>query len=192
MTRMNFQEFHKFVQTKSEQEDTWRFWAQFVFQDALAYIDMFLAIRSGNWTLRTASLKLMALVFTAFDQPSYQKLISQHIADVLTISPTVITAFKQGAFVVSISGRPWHSVAIDEAHEMPINKECKATITRPTPDYIDRIAHYLPYRTKSSQNAKKRLLPDIKTKESISQSPFSVDSNIVKFEKKSCIYDVCY
>ena len=39
MTRMNFQEFRKFVQNMSEQEDTWRFWAQIVFQDALANIN---------------------------------------------------------------------------------------------------------------------------------------------------------
>ena len=43
-----------------------------------------------------------APVFTAFDHPNDQKLISQHISDVLTMPPTVFTAFRQGAFVVSI------------------------------------------------------------------------------------------
>ena len=33
--------------------------------------------------------------------------------------------FQQGAFVVSITGLTWHSVAIDEAHEMLTNKTCK-------------------------------------------------------------------
>ena len=28
--------------------------------------------------------------------------------------------YQQGAFVVSINGRPWHSVAIDESHEMQV------------------------------------------------------------------------
>ncbi len=95
----------------------------------------------------------------------------------------LITAFQQGAFVVSISGKRWHSVAIDEAHEMLINKECKTAMTRPTPDYINRIAHYLPYRTKALENAKKQLFPETKPKHNATHSPFSSDSNDLKWEK---------
>ena len=48
-------------------DETWKFWIQFVFQDVAAYIGLFLAIRSGDWSLRTACIKQMAPVFTAFD-----------------------------------------------------------------------------------------------------------------------------
>ena len=72
----------------------------------------------------------------------------------------LLVAFQQGAFVVSISGNKWHSVAIDEAHEMLINKECKTSITRPTPDLINRIAHYLPYRSTVLENAQKQFFPE--------------------------------
>ena len=71
----------------------------------------------------------------------------------------IIAMFKQGAFVVSIKGRAWHSVAIDEAHEMLVNKDCKSAVVRPLPDYINRIARYLPYRSKSLQNLKDQLIP---------------------------------
>ena len=54
-----------------------------------------------------------------------------------------------GFFVVSVLGRPWHSVAIDESHEMLINKDCKTSIVRPLPDFINRIARYIPYRSHS-------------------------------------------
>ena len=60
----------------------------------------------------------------------------------------ILTMFQQGAFTVSIKGRPWHSVAIDEAHEMLINKSCKLSITKPNADNINRIVKYLPYRSK--------------------------------------------
>lgn len=36
-------------------DTNWKFWIQFVFKDALAYIGLYLAIRSGNWLLRLAS-----------------------------------------------------------------------------------------------------------------------------------------
>ena len=69
----------------------------------------------------------------------------------LTMPQSVLIMFEQGAFVVSITGRMWHAVAI-EGHEMLINKACKVSIARPSPDHIYRIAHYLPYKTKALEN----------------------------------------
>ena len=60
----------------------------------------------------------------------------------LTMPQSVMTTFQQGAFVVNITGRTWHSVAIDEAHEMLINKVCKISIVRLSPDYINIISRY--------------------------------------------------
>ena len=65
-----------------------------------------------------------------------------------------------GGFVVSITGRAWHSVAVDEAHEMCINKDCKTSIVRPTPDYISRVANYIPLCTKCLQNLRNQIFPE--------------------------------
>jgi len=154
-----------------------------VFQDAIAYVSIFLAIQSGDWNLRVASMKSMAALYTAFDHPNYQKLISQHLEDVLTMPAPIITMFQQGTFGVSICGRPWHSVAIDESHEMLINKDCKASIVRPLPDYINRIAPYIPYRTKSVKNLQQQLFPCKKEKQTVINSPFSSAPNDIKCEQ---------
>ena len=84
----------------------------------MAYVSLFLAIRSGDWDLRIASFKSMAAVFTTFDHSTYQKLISRHLEDVFKMPAPIIAMFRQGAFVMSVSCRPWHSVAIDESHDM--------------------------------------------------------------------------
>ena len=161
---LHFSDFKSFIQNRARTDDTWKFWIQLVFQDVMAYIGLFLAIRSGDWQLRMASMKLMAPTFTAFDHPTYQKLISQHLADLLSMPAPIITMFVQGAFVVSILGRSWHSVAIDESHEMMINKDCKTSIVRPIPDYITRFAKYIPYRSKSiKKTLQKQLFPTSKT-----------------------------
>ena len=132
---------------------------QFVFVDAMAYAGLFLSIRSGDWQLRMGSIKNMAPVFTAFDHPTYQKIISNHISDLVCTPQSVILMSEQGAFVVSIGGREWHSVAIDEAHEMLINKHCKMSITKPSPDYINCVAKYITYRTKTLQEFMQQLSP---------------------------------
>ena len=137
----HYEEFKSFIQSKAQKDDTWTFWNQFVFQDAMAYVGLFLAIRSGDWDLRMGSMKSMAPVFTAFDHSLYQILISAHVSDLLTMPKAVISMFRQGAFVVSINERSWHSVAIDELHEMLINKDCKTSVIKSLPDYIGYIVY---------------------------------------------------
>ena len=63
-TGNHFNNFRSFIQMLARTDDTWRFWVQFLFQDAMAYIGLFLAIRSGDWQLRMASMKLMAALYS--------------------------------------------------------------------------------------------------------------------------------
>ena len=107
-----------------------------------------------------AAIKSMAALFTAFDRPNYQKLLPQHIVNILTIPKEILSHLSNGGFTVSITGRPFHSVGIDEAHEMCINKECKEYITRPSADYINRTAMFLPVRAKSMKNIETQLFPE--------------------------------
>lgn len=48
--------------------------------------------------------------------------------------------------IIVSTGMPLHSVGLDEAHEMCINKESKTSITRPTKDNMERLARVFPYR----------------------------------------------
>lgn len=175
------EDFEQFLSTMSNSDDTWKFWIQFVFQDAMAYVMFFLAMRSGNWPLRMASIKLMVPIFSAFDHNTYQKIIGQHIVDVLNMPHNILTMFKQGAFVVSIRGREWHSVGLDEAHEMLINKQCKTTTVKPTPDYINRMAKYLPQRAKTFETFRQQLGLEENHNNLAIASPFSCTPQDQKF-----------
>jgi len=177
---INFNDFLSFVDKMAKANDTWKFWGQFVLQDCMGYVSFFLAIRSGNWNLRLAGMKLMAPVFSAFDHQTYQSLISRHLADVLCMPPELKMLFEQGAFVVSVSGNPWHSVGIDEAHEMLINRECKASVVRPSGDYISRMAQYIPYRSQAMRNLREQLFRE-EGREPAVTSPFTTRSNEKKF-----------
>ena len=47
----------------------------------------------------------------------------------------------------SITGRQMRSVALDEAHEMLVNKDLKTIVVCPTKEYLDRILYYYPVQS---------------------------------------------
>ena len=169
--------FQKYLDEKSKESENWRFWTQFVLRDGLAYVGMYLAIRSGNWNLRVGCMKMMAPIFCAYDHMTYKRLICVHIADLLTLPQPIQECFSEGGFVVSSKGRAWHSVAVDEAHEMFINKSC---IVHPTQDYIHRVANYIPYRNKCLENLKEQLFPEEKKNSPMVTSLYTTESQTKK------------
>ena len=144
--------FTEFLNQKSSHDDNWRFWTGFVQEDCLAFINLYLSVRGGDWDLRLVSLKQMAAIFNACDRPHYSKLIPQHLADCAKMPQTIIDNFSKGGFVVSITGRNWHSVSFDEAHEMLINKDLKTAIVRPNAEYMTRLSLFFTHRTRALKN----------------------------------------
>ena len=128
-----------FCARMSKCDDTW---LHFLLQDCFAYIFLFHAFRGANWNLRVASLKLMAPLFVAYDRPHYQKLIPQHLADIKLYPKNILEHFQAGGFVVSVQGHQWHYVALDEAHEMCINKDLKGAVVRPTKAYLQKTSPF--------------------------------------------------
>lgn len=90
---------------------------------------------------------------------------------------------KTGGFAVSISGHVSHSVGLDESHEMLINKHVKQAVVRPTKDYINRIARYIPLRIKYIEHLKKELFKE-KCSQTAERKPimFTADPSMVKTE----------
>ena len=139
-------EFIAFVTSMACKDSTWKFWKNFVFYDAFSYICLFLSARSGVWNLQLAGIKLMAPLFAAFDHTHYQKMLPQHLRELIVMPQEVINFFESGGFVCSVSGRYMQSVALDEAHEILVNKDLKTTVVRPSKEYLDRILCYYPTR----------------------------------------------
>ena len=154
-----YAEFQQFVERLAKIDDVWRFWNAFVFRDCFAYIGLHIAIRGGLWNLRLASLKEICPLFTAFDHVHYRKIIPQHLAEVLTMPVEIRKCFEMRGFVCHIRGRKMHAVALDEAHEMLVNKDIKTTIVRPTKEYIDRVLYYYPVRAEAVKQLKGQLFP---------------------------------
>ena len=146
------EEFQTFIDHMANKDDNWKFWSRFVFKDALSFISLYLAVRSSNWTLRVASIKEMAAVFAACDRLHYHRLIPQHLVDLATMPPHILSEFEQDQFTVSISGRSLHDVAVDESHEMLINKGIKGAVVRPSALHLRQTAKYCQFREKALDN----------------------------------------
>ena len=126
--------FTSFMDSLCSSQKTSQFWYEFLTKNALIYMALFIAIRNGDWMLRMAAIKSVAAVFSAFDRPIYQRLIPQHLADLLCYPTAVMQHLQKGAFTVHITEGNGHAVGLDEAHEMKIKQRCEiysgATISR--------------------------------------------------------------
>ena len=159
-TRLCFNDFHRFMEQLSQKQDIIRFWYQFVTVDIMAYLGLFIAILYCNWDLRNSSIKLLAPVFSAFDRPIYQSLIPHHIFDVLSLPQCVRKHLQRGCFSVRLSPSEWHGVALDECHEMKINKDAKMAVTRPSVYKMEHLSNHLPFRAACVNNLIQQLFPE--------------------------------
>ncbi len=78
----------------------------------------------------------------------------------LTIPTDVLSKLESGWFTVSLSGHLCHNVGVDEAHEMCINKDCKDYITRPTEEYLNRTALFIPVRATAMTNLEQEIFQE--------------------------------
>ena len=141
-------EFMLFCAEMSEKLHTFKFWNDFIHRDCMSYIQLYIAIRSGNWGLRNAALKEIAPLFHACDRQNYSKMIPIHLSMMEALPEHILVHFRNGAFVSSIKGMNFSSVALDEAHEMLINKHCKMALCRSLPKNMEKIAGTIQYQAK--------------------------------------------
>eukprot|EP00117_Sycon_ciliatum_P034252 scpid30999/ scgid4638/ len=154
-----YDQLQEFATAMAERDDTWRFWVDFYFQHMTSYIGLWVAVRTGNWDLRVAAIKAAAPLFHAFDRTYYLRLLPHHLAHVASMPGEIKAQFQSGSFSVSLSSNAFSSVGLDECHEMCINKDLKAAIVHPRPEYIDRLARYLPHRGHVLHNFQDELFP---------------------------------
>ena len=76
----------------------------------------------------------------------------------LVMPKKILKDLQSGKFVASLSGRPVHSVAIDEVHEMKVNKDLKSAIVQPSTENMNRLSLYLGHRAKMINNLKRQLM----------------------------------
>ena len=86
--------------------------------DFLAYIAVYIAIRTGDWNLRIAGIKMMAKRFVRSGAVLYQWLVLQHLADITTSYPSrILDRLKAGAWVSALKDGRGVTLTSDEYQE---------------------------------------------------------------------------
>jgi hypothetical protein len=111
------EEFFEWGKEMGKRCKAWQFWFQFVTVDVQSYIGLYFAIRSGNWTLRTASWSQLSPFYLAWDRTHYQHIGPQHRAHLRVWAeeaPELLEMLEAGGFAASRKGNPFRNQAMDE------------------------------------------------------------------------------
>ena len=138
----SFYDFHRSLMDDTNSDEVSPFWANTL--DYLnAYLGYYVSVRSVNWDLRNACLPKLSELFFAYSHNKYEELVCRSMRDCMQLPHEVLCAFMRGEWTVSATGSPYHSQAMDEAHESLVNKSTKDLTTRPTIYRIVELANFM-------------------------------------------------
>ena len=78
-----------------EKDEILNFWAR-TYRYVNAYMGYYFSIRSGNFDLRNACLRILDELFFSYSRHKYQALICKHIQDLHSFPPAVLDVFRNG------------------------------------------------------------------------------------------------
>lgn len=72
----------------------------------------------------------------------------------------ILHHLQKGCFSVRLSATEWHGIAIDECHEMKINKDAKLAVVHPSKHKMEFLSNYIMFRSACVENLKKQIFPE--------------------------------
>jgi hypothetical protein len=160
-----------------------RFWAQTLYF-MNAYMSYYFAIWSGNYHLRNAALPILAELFCAYGHNKYEELVCETIKDVITMPDWITEHFLLGEWTVSVTGKYFHNIALDEAHESVINKRLKELTTRPSEYRTVCLANFMAYLDKFMSHLHHVVYKYNTESTDTSKGPYDYSHQIVEEVKK--------
>ena len=99
-------------------------------KDFHAYYAMVIAIRTGNWSLRIASLKMITTRFVQSGAHTYKWLLLWDLANVHGYPDSILKNLELGAWVSTLQDRQGVSLARDEFHERTASKDIQLVMVK--------------------------------------------------------------
>ena len=141
MNDISFESFCDKLLASTNPDEVSRFWAS-TYNYLCAYMGFYFSIRSGNWQLKNTCLPKLSELFFAYSHNKYEELVCKSMKNSMQLPQEVLNAFLCGEWTVSAKSIPYHSQAMDEAHESMVNKS-KDLTTRPTLYRIVELSNFM-------------------------------------------------
>ncbi|CAM9840685.1 unnamed protein product, partial [Pylaiella littoralis] len=126
---------------------------QMLLVDGMAYLALYIGIRTGDFDLREAALRRIAPLFLGYNKYKYHNLCIDHLADIARMSPAE-RSFMSETFSLSLSGIPGKNTGLDEIQEMTMNKEFKGAATGTEIGYLQKLGLTLQHFARAVQDFK--------------------------------------
>ena len=125
-------------------------------EDFIAYMVVYISIRTGNWKLRIAGIKMMAQRFVRSGATLYQWLILRHLADIsdsVAYPSDILDRLKAGAWVSALTDSRGATLARDEYHERTASLEIKLRMPKQlTKKNMQVLTQYVTYSAATRNN----------------------------------------
>ena len=96
------------LNTHAKEDEVFTFFKN-VLDDLMVYMMLYISIRSGDWSLRLTSLKMMAERFVTSGATLYQWIVLRHLADLVSIFPShPLDFFEKGGWVSALKDVKWY------------------------------------------------------------------------------------
>jgi hypothetical protein len=122
--------FYDFVEEYSANNETFKFWSDFLFSFMPVLREILRGDRESNWNLHISGIRAALPLFFAFNKVNYARWGSVYYQDCLNLKiqfPIIYKEFVNGHFSVQQTNRSFSSVALDQALEQCYNKPAKST-----------------------------------------------------------------
>ena len=91
------------------------------------------------------SKDIIGVKVSIYSRDKYEELILTNLYDYLIFPQDLLDKLMEGKWTVSLKGKPYHNLAIDEGHECVINRRLKQITSRPSHFRTVQLADFMAY-----------------------------------------------
>ncbi|CAB1099833.1 unnamed protein product [Ectocarpus sp. CCAP 1310/34] len=113
-------------------------WADLLLSDGMAYLAVYIGIRTEDFDLREAAIRKIAPLFLGYNKNLYHALCIQYLADIARLSPAE-RLFISETFSLSLSEKLSNNSGLGEIQKMIMTKDIKQAPTGTDVRHLQRL-----------------------------------------------------
>lgn len=105
--------FESWCRSSEQKSPSFRLWSFITFSLLEPLMELYISIRTGNFSARNAALARIAPLFFSTNHRNYARLCAQHMVDLKRATPYLVERLSRG-FAVNRTNRPFSCKSVDK------------------------------------------------------------------------------